>query len=127
MRIDMIPAVAAALLLAAPAGAVNVNVFKDAPITRLNAEEVKEFSAFVNKALDDGKEGATLEWKAPKTTFTSKVTPGKSFDDGKLKCREATIESDSHDRFQRGNYTFCRGDKGNWGFRTPTRAKASKQ
>src|SRR5262245_60587180 len=76
-----------------PAWAVNMNVFKDAPITRLNADEVKEFRATVIKTLNDGADGATVEWKAPKTRFTSKITPQKSFADGKLKCREATIES----------------------------------
>jgi surface antigen len=109
-----------------PAWAVNMSVFKDAPITRLNADEVKEFRAVVIKALDSGADGATVEWKAPKTKFLSKITPQKSFADGKLKCREATIESDSHDRFQRGVYTFCKGDKGDWQFKLPTSASKGK-
>lgn len=117
MGMYLIPATMAALLLATPAVAVNINVFKDAPITRLNSEEVKEFRAFVMKTLDEGKDGTTAEWKAPKTNFTSKVTPVKSFEDGKLKCRETTIDSDSHDRQMRGLYTFCKGDKGDWQFR----------
>ena len=117
-----------ALLLSAPAAASNfVSVFQDAPITRLSAPEVKEFEAFVFKALDEGKEGATLEWKAPKTVFTSKVTPGKSFDDGKLKCREATVESDAYDRSQRGLYTFCKTAKGGWGFKSPPKPQAAKK
>lgn len=126
MRTYLIPAaMTAALLLATPAAAVNVNVFKDAPISRLNGDEVKEFMAFVNKTLDEGKDGATAEWKAPKTNFTSKVTPGKSFEDGKLKCREATIDSDSHDRQMRGLYTFCKGGKGDWQFKiVDSKAKA---
>ena len=118
----------AALLLSAPVAASNVvSVFKDAPITRLSAPELKEFESFVFKALDEGKEGTTLEWKAPKTTFTSKLTPGKSFDDGKLKCREATVESDAHDRMQRGLYTFCKNEKGVWGFKSPPKVQAVKK
>jgi surface antigen len=108
-----------------PAWAVNMNVFKDAPITRLSADEVKEFRAAVMKVLDSGADGATVEWKAPKTKFVSKITPQKSFAEGKSKCREVTIESDSHDRFQRGLYTFCKGRKGEWQFRLP--AKAGKK
>lgn len=118
MRTYLIPATMAALLLAAPASAMNMNVFKDAPVTRLKGEEVKEFKTFVMKTLDEGKDGTTAEWKAPKTNFTSKVTPVKTFEDGKLKCREATIDSDSHDRQMRGLYTFCKGGKGDWQFRT---------
>ena len=102
-----------------PAWALNMSGFKEAPITRLSADEVKEFRAAVMKALDDGADGATVEWKAPKTKFVSKITPQKSFADGKSKCREATIESDSHDRFQRGLYTFCKGQKGDWQFKFP--------
>ena len=115
------------LLFAAwPAGAVNMSVFKDAPITRLNADEVKEFRATVIKTLDSGADGTTVEWKAPKTKFVSKITPQKSFADGKSKCREATIESDSHDRFQRGLYTFCKGEKGDWQFKLPASQSKGK-
>ena len=117
MRTYLIHATMAALLFATPAAAVNMNVFKEAPVTRLNGDEVKEFRAFVIKTLDEGKDGTTAEWKAPKTNFTSKVTPEKSFEDGKLKCREATVDSDSHDRQMRGRYTFCKGGKGDWQFR----------
>ena len=114
------------LAVAGPAWAVNMNVFKDAPITRLNADEVKEFRATVIKTLDSGADGATVEWKAPKTKFVSKITPQKSFAEGKSKCRETTIESDSHDRFQRGLYTFCKGEKGDWQFRLPSSKSKAK-
>jgi surface antigen len=109
-----------------PAWAVNMSVFRDAPITRLSADEVKEFRATVVKTLNDGADGATVEWKAPKTKFVSKITPQKSFADGKAKCRETTIESDSHDRFQRGVYTFCKGEKGDWQFKLPSSKSKGK-
>lgn len=108
-----------AVTLAVPAYAVNMSFLKDAPVTRLNAEEVKVFRAFVIKTLNEGADGATAEWSAPKTPFTSKVTPTKTFENGKLKCREAAIDSDSHDRQMRGTYTFCKGDKGDWQFKVP--------
>jgi surface antigen len=113
---------ATAALLAAmgPAWALNMSGFKDAPITRLTGEELKAFRAAVMKALDEAPEGQTVEWKAPKTPFVSKITPARSFNDGKLQCREATIESDARDRFQRGRYTFCRQANGEWQFRIPT-------
>lgn len=101
----------------APAAAMNMNVFKDAPITRLSADEVKAFRTTVMKVLDEGADGATVEWKAPKTEFTSKITPHNRFTDGKYQCRDATVDSEAHDRAQRGRYTFCKGDKGDWQFR----------
>jgi surface antigen len=85
----------------------------------LTGEELKAFRAAVMKLLDDGTEGATVEWKAPKSPFTSKITPGKRFVDGKRQCREATIESDARDLLQRGVYTFCKQANGEWQFRIP--------
>ena len=116
-------AVALALAAVAPASAVNVNVFKDAPITRLNAEEVKAFRAEVMKVLNEGADGATVVWKAPKTEFTSKITPQNRYTDGKYQCRDTVVESDAHDRSQKGRYTFCKGDKGDWRFRNPKSAR----
>jgi len=113
-------------LLAAvvPAWALNMSGFKDAPFTRLTGEELKSFRAAVMKVLDETPEGTTVEWKAPRTPFVSKITPRKSFSDGKQQCREATIESDAGDLFQRGRYTFCKQANGEWQFSFPaSRAK----
>lgn len=117
------------LVFAVPAFGINTNVFKDAPITRLSGEELKVFRGFVMKTLDETPNGMTVEWKAPKTRFTSKITPRKSFSEGDMKCREATVESDSHDRYARGLYVFCKGGKGDWEFKIPAGAKpkAKKQ
>ena len=123
----MIRGLLASMLVAAscPAWALNMSGFKEAPLTRLSTEELKEFRGVVMKTLDETKDGVTVEWKAPKTKFVSKITPQKTFTDGKAKCREATIESDAHDRFQRGLYTFCKGEKGEWQFKFPSsKAKA---
>jgi len=113
-----------ALALAAPpATALNMSGFKDAPVTRLKKDELKAFRTAVMRTLDETPDGTTVEWKAQATRFTSKITPTKSYPDGKRKCRDATIESDSHDRFQRGLYTFCKGEKGDWEFRLPKPAR----
>ena len=106
------------MMLAMPAFAFNVGALNDAPITRLTSAEVKTFRAFVLKTLDEGEDGTSAEWKAPKTVFTSQVTPTRSFTDGKLKCREATIDSHAEDKQERGKYVFCKGDKGTWQFKT---------
>ena len=107
-----------ALLAAGPAWALNMSGFKDAPLTRLTGEELKAFRAAIMKALDETPEGQTVEWKAPKTQFVSKITPQRRFSIGKQQCREATIESDARDRFQRGLYTFCKQANGEWQFKT---------
>jgi surface antigen len=116
---SMIRALLLALLLANPALALNMSGFRDAPITRLSAEELKDFRAVLMKILDETPDGTMVEWKAPKTPFTSKVTPLKTYSGGKFPCRDATIESDARDRFQRGRYTFCKEPNGEWQFARP--------
>lgn len=120
MARNCIAAALAAIFLIAPAWALNESFLKDAPVSRLSEGEFKAFWEFAMKALDTTPDGETVEWKATKATFTSKITLQKSFTDGALKCREVTIDSDSRDRQMRGLYEFCKQGK-DWEFRTPSR------
>ena len=112
--------------LAAQAWALNMSGFKEAPITRLSGPELKAFRTYVMTTLDQTPDGVTVVWQAPKTRFVSKITPQRTFFDGKRKCREATVESEAHDRYQRGVYSFCQSANGEWQFRTPA-AKSGKK
>ena len=114
-----IAAAIAAIFFATPAWALNESFLKDAPVSRLGEDEFKAFWAFAMKTLDTTPDGKTVEWKATKTPFTSKLTPQKTFTDGGLKCREMTIDSDSRDRQMRGLYGFCKKGK-DWEFKTPS-------
>lgn len=109
----------ALLGLAAQASAINMSGFRDAPLTRLDAEELKAFRAAVMKTLNETPDGTMVEWKAPRTRFVSRITPLNSSTQGKRKCREATIESEARDRFQRGVYFFCKATNGDWQFSSP--------
>jgi surface antigen len=114
-------------MIASGAFAINASVFLDAPITRLSVEELETFTTFVDKTLDESPDGETVEWKASKTRFWSKLTPGKRFTEGGRKCRELTIESDSHDRYQRGRYQFCKNDAGAWKLASPKTRPAARK
>lgn len=123
MTRNAIAAAIAAFFFSAHAWALNEDFLKDAPVSRLGEDEFKAFWAFVMRTLDATPDGTTVEWKAVKTTFTSKLTPQKTFTEGALKCRELTIDSDSRDRQMRGLYGFCKKGK-DWEFKTPSpRAK----
>jgi surface antigen len=113
-----IAAAIAAIFFTAPAWALNDNFLKDAPISRLTEDELKVFWAFTMTTLDTTPDGKTVEWKGTKTPFTSKLTLRRTFTDGKLKCRDVTIDSDSRDRQMRGVYTFCKTGK-DWEFKSP--------
>ena len=106
-------------MVASAAFAINASVFLEAPVTRLSAEELKAFVAFIDKTLSEAPEGVLVEWRAPKTKFVSKLTPGKRTTQGGRECREMTIESESSDRYQRGRYFFCQVASGAWEFRLP--------
>jgi hypothetical protein len=119
MRALLASAIALAAFTTA-ASAIDMNFLKHAPISRLSADELKQFRAFIAKTLDESADGSTADWRAPKTSFSSKVTPQKNAVDGRFKCREARIESESRDLQQSGNYWFCKSDKGGWQLRTPS-------
>lgn len=112
--------------MSTPAYAMNMNVFKDAPMTRLSSEELKTFASTIQNTLETGADGVTVEWKAPKTPFTSKITPVSTVTEGKRKCRDTTIESEAKDRFQRGTYSFCKAGSGPWQLRSPSSKTAKK-
>jgi surface antigen len=117
-----------ALIASAAAGAafaLNTAVFHDAPVTRLTAPELEAFKSFVEKTLDEAPDGKTVEWKAPTTRFVSKVTPHNSFTQGGNRCRETTVDSDSHDRQMRGRYLFCKVSTGAWEFALPEARRAT--
>ena len=117
MTRNVIAAAIAAIFFVAPAWALNESFLKDAPVSRLGEDEFKALWAFAMKTLDTVPDGRTVEWKATKATFTSKLTPQRTFTDGALKCREMTIDSDSGDRQMRGLYTLCKKGK-DWEFKT---------
>jgi hypothetical protein len=113
-----IATVAALLALTVVAHAFNMSFLNDSPVTRLTAEELKQYTAFTLKALDEARDGTTVEWTAPKSQFNSKITLERTFADANLTCRDARIETYARDRNSRGTYTFCKV-KGVWTFKIP--------
>jgi surface antigen len=115
-----IAAAFAAIFFIAPAWALNESFLKDAPVSRLSEDEFKAYWAFAMKTLDATPDGKTVEWKATKAAFTSRITLQRSFTEGTLKCREVIVDSDSHDRQMRARYELCKKGK-DWEFRAPSR------
>ena len=124
MRILSLALAATVTAFALPAQASNFDFLKYAPISRLSASELTEFSAAIGKSLDEASDGQALQWKAPKSEFNATVTPMKRYAEGKRECREARIESEARELKASGLYTFCKSAKG-WEIKSPA-AKPSK-
>ena len=97
MRILSLALAATVTAFALPAQASNFDFLKYAPISRLSASELTEFSAAIGKSLDEASDGQALQWKAPKSEFNATVTPMKRYAEGKRECREARIESEARE------------------------------
>ena len=113
------------LILATPSYAVNINVFKDAPVTRMTAEDLSAFRQAVINTLEKGDDGKTVEWTGKGPNTRSKITPVKTYEVSGRPCREATIETEAKQLLARGTYSFCKSAKGAWGFKSPTGATAA--
>jgi hypothetical protein len=119
-------ALALSLTLVQPALAANMNFMKDAPVTTLTKDELTAFSAFVDKTLSEGAEGSTVEWKAPKTPFTSKLTPAKTYKADTLECGTCELSQRVGTAPSAALIRFCKkGDR--WGFKSPSKKQAAKQ
>lgn len=102
-----------------PAAATNWSVFGNAPISRMNKEDVAAFQKAVTDTLEKGKDGTTVEWTGKEPNVNSKITPLKEYNERGLRCREVRIETEAKDLYARGTYTMCKTAKGDWTFKTP--------
>ena len=93
----------------------------------LSESELEAFKNYVEKILEEAPDGKTVEWKAPKTQFVSKITPHRTFTEEGRRCREATIDSSARDRHQRGRYLFCKVKTGAWEFALPEERPAARK
>lgn len=107
----------AAVTITGPAWALNMSGFRDTPIARLNGQELKAFRQAIVNTLNQTPDGGTIEWRATRIGFAAKISPQRSYAEDQLRCREAIVEAETPDRYQRGWYRFCRGLKGDWEIR----------
>jgi surface antigen len=103
------------LLLAAHAGgalAVNTGFLRSTPAARFNADDFDKLRAAFVKAMDDGENAATVEWRNPATGSSGAITPHDRFErDGRV-CRHATVQIAHRRRQVERGQLFCRGEDG---------------
>jgi surface antigen len=64
--------------------------------------------------MDEGADGATVEWKNEKTTSGGSITPIESFERKGAKCRTARLTTEHKLLKGEGQYSFCKTAKGTW-------------
>jgi surface antigen len=105
---------AAALLLACTqAFAINEMFAKDAPITRMTAEDFEIAGAALRNALDKGRDGESFEWKNAGTAASGTITLVDSFERKGMKCRGASFVITARGETSKTGWNLCR-TAGGW-------------
>ncbi|HZZ94625.1 MAG TPA: RT0821/Lpp0805 family surface protein [Usitatibacter sp.] len=111
LRATLVAAVLAAL--AAPAAlAINEMFAKDAPISRMTADDFEVAGAVMRKALDEGHDGQAYPWNNPATSASGTVTPMASFTRQGLHCRGAAFTITTRGQTSRSAWNLCRTPDG---------------
>src|SRR5579862_5036147 len=106
-------AVAVAAAAALPARAINEGLFaRDAPITRMTAEDFRIAGEVIRKALDEGQQGRPYEWKNPATGASGSITTGASFERGGMQCRAARFSIAAGGKSGTSAWNLCRTPEG---------------
>jgi surface antigen len=108
---------AAGLAVVASANAVNMTFLKDTPMTRFNAEDYKILKSAVEKTLNEGADGASVDWRNEKTSAEGTITPIKSYEASGAKCRDVRIANRYAGLNNEGTYTFCRTADKPWAYK----------
>jgi len=95
-----------------PAHAINEMFAKDAPVSKMTAEDFKIAGDAMRKALDEGKDGQAYEWKNPATSARGTITPLAAFDKNGMHCRGAAFTSDVKGTTGSSKWNLCKTPEG---------------
>ena len=106
--------VAAAVLFLScmPAFAINEMFAKDAPISRMTAEDFEIAGAVLRDALDKGSDGQSFEWKNAATSAQGTITLVSSFERKGMKCRGASFVITARGQTSKTGWNLCRTAEG---------------
>ena len=117
-------AVAAVLVagLAIGPGAVwafNTAFLRDTPVMYFNAKDWTLFTETLNRALNDGADGAASAWENPSTGSRGEITPLDKREVNGTTCRNTRVVTSSQGFTARSEYLLCRAADGEWTFGGP--------
>ena len=97
-----------------PATATVRSEMNDLPLAEFSDEDRALFRASIKDALEHQPDGATLDWKNPKTESSGSVTPVKTFEESGMTCRTARVVNRVGENVNESTFVFCRVSDGSW-------------
>jgi surface antigen len=106
-------AAAAALALACmPVHAINEVFAKDAPIANMTQEDLDIAGATMRKALDEGRDGQSFDWKNPNTSASGTVIALPRFEKDGMHCRGAAFTTEAKGKTGKSKWNLCKTPQG---------------
>lgn len=96
-----------------PAAAINEMFAKDAPIARMNEDDLRMATQALQKALDDGKDGQRYDWKNAATSASGSITPLKAFQRDGTTCRGVKFTLNAGGKSSTTDWNLCK-TPGGW-------------
>lgn len=106
-------------LMSAPALASNIGFMKDAPLSKMKAEDVELLKGAIRQALADDADGEPQRWSNAKGAASGVVTPVNRFERDGMPCRRVEIANEAGGFSGRSTWDFCQGTDGVWRMHTP--------
>jgi surface antigen len=95
--------------------AINELWAKDAPVSKMTAQDFQIAEPVITKALDTGKEGQVFDWKNPDTSASGSITPLAEFKKDGMRCRSADFTINAGGKAGHSKWDLCK-TSGRWKF-----------
>ena len=94
--------------------ALNLGFLKNAPISKMNADDTSMLSAAIQQALTDNTDNQELSWNNDKTGSNGTVKVLRSYEAHNTNCRTILLYNVSHGESATSQFDFCRSRNGEW-------------
>lgn len=90
----------------------NLRFLHDSPIAEFKKADTDLLVKTLNRALNEGADGAPVTWENPSAGNSGRITPSKD-PEGRSDCRKALVENRHRTMYNATEAVFCKVD-GKW-------------
>jgi len=109
-----------AMALPAATWAFNTSFLRDAPLAYFTDKDWSLFRDTLNRALNEGPDGAAQRWSNPSSGASGEVTPLNTQEVNGMTCRETRLVNRAQGLSAQGDYLLCKAADGEWTIGGPT-------